>query len=133
MKKWLIILILLSITILSGYVFFSNEISSIEEIEVQKYNNRSEEYGEKKIITDESSLDTFTNILNKANHEPKTIYDMAYHNDFKVVVTYKGNGTDVFFVWKSSGKYTHIIREGKNDSFKISNKTTREKLIQLLN
>lgn len=132
MKKWFVIILTLSVLVFCGYVFFYNGISNIERIEIEKYNHKTETYDQEKIITDQTSIKTFTKSLNRARHEKNTIYEMANHEDYLVTVTYEDGATDEFKVWESSGRYTHIIRAGESDNFKINGDKNREKLIKLL-
>ncbi|MGR3762813.1 hypothetical protein [Rossellomorea sp. NS-SX7] len=132
MKRWVLILLVLSVLIFSGYVYFYNGISNIERMTIQTYNHKMETFDKGKLVTDGSSIKTFTRILNRARHETNTIYEMAEHEDYFVTVTYESGGTDEFRVWGSSGRYTHIIRSGNDDSFKISNKGSRKELLNIL-
>jgi uncharacterized protein YxeA len=132
MKRWILILLSLSILIFCGYVYFYNGISNIERMEIQPYNHKSETYEKEEVVTDKTSIKTFTKILNRARHETRTHYEMAAHNDCRVTVTYGDGSTDEFLVWKNSGRYTHIIRAGRSDSFKISDKGSRKELLKLI-
>jgi hypothetical protein len=101
-------------------------------MEIQPYNHKSETYEKEEVVTDKTSIKTFTKILNRARHETRTHYEMAAHNDCRVTVTYGDGSTDEFLVWKNSGRYTHIIRAGRSDSFKISDKGSRKELLKLI-
>ncbi|OIU70451.1 hypothetical protein BHE18_12115 [Rossellomorea aquimaris] len=132
MKKWVLILLALSVLGFGAYVYFYNGISNIERMKIQAYNHKTESYDQGKVLTDQYSIKIFTKSLNRARHEKNTIYEMANHEDYLVTVTYEDGGTDEFRVWESSGRYTHIIRAGEGDNFKISGDRNREKLIKLL-
>jgi hypothetical protein len=132
MRRWFLILLTFSILIFSGYVFFYNGISGIERMMIQTYNQKTESYEKGKVVTEKSSIRTFTRILNRARHETRTRYKMAYSNDYKITITYEDQRKDTFLIWKSSGRYTHIIRTGRNDSFKISDEDSRQELMKLL-
>ncbi|WP_349408733.1 hypothetical protein [Pseudalkalibacillus sp. SCS-8] len=135
MKKWIFIIMSLLIIVLlaANFLFFSNEFSDIEKLRIQKYNHQKEKYENEKIVTNNAAIRTFTKILNKANHEKNTHYKMANHHDFKVTVIYENEKSDVLYVWKKSGIYTHILRDNNNDSFKISNKHRKKQLFKVLN
>ncbi|NQD68870.1 hypothetical protein HP456_23475 [Bacillus haikouensis] len=89
MRRWFLILLTLSILIFSGYVFFYNGISGIERMMIQTYNQKTESYEKGKVVTEKSSIRTFTKILNRARHETRTRYKMAYSNDYKITVIMK--------------------------------------------
>ncbi|XXM70641.1 hypothetical protein ACQ0QQ_13040 [Lysinibacillus sphaericus] len=132
MKKWVLILLGLAVLGFGAYVYFYNGISNIEQLKIQAYNHKTETYGEGKVLKDELSIKIFTKSLNRARHEKNTIYEMANHQDYLVTVSYEDGGTDEFKVWGSSGRFTHIIRAGEGDNFKISGDKKREKLLKRL-
>jgi hypothetical protein len=131
MTRWILILLMISILIFSGFVFFYNGISDLERLKIQQYNHKTESYEKGKVVSEKSSIKTFRRILNRARHETRTRYKMAYPDDCNTV-TYQDQSKDTFLVWKSSGRYTHIIRTGRNDSFKISDEGNRRELMKLL-
>ncbi|MCA1055909.1 hypothetical protein LCM10_13000 [Rossellomorea aquimaris] len=132
MKRWVIILAAISILIFGTYVFLSNGIPEIKEIKIQSYNHKNKTYEKERLVSDRDTINKFTRILNRAGHEAKTMYEMANHEDHLVTATYEGGRTDEFRVWESSGRYTHIIRAGEGDSFKIGGKGDRKKLLELI-
>jgi hypothetical protein len=133
MKKWLIILTTLGIIFFFSYSILYNGFSDIEKVAVQKYDRDGKEIGKEKIIEGKSTIKSLTRILNRANHERTTKYEMAYHTDYEITIFYKDKSKDVLGVWKKSGPYTQFFRQSNSDWYKIKNDNIRKELIKILN
>lgn len=116
-----------------SYKIFSNCFSDIEKVAVQKYTRDSKKIEKEKIIEGKSTIKTFTRILNRANQERNTNYEMAYHPDYEVTIFYKDNSKEVLGLWKKSGPYTQFVRQSDSDWYKIKNDNRRKELIKILN
>lgn len=131
MKKWFIVLLVLGIIFSFSYAFLSNGFSDIEKIVVEKYDRDGKEIGKEKTIEDKSTINTFTQILNKASHEGNREYEMAYHPDYRITILYEDKSKEELSVWKEPGPYMQFF--SKAAWFKIKNEERREEFIKILN
>lgn len=133
MKKWLLAMIGIAVVALSGYAFLSNGFSDIESIKVQTFDSSTNEYDERKIITDEATIKKFTKMLNRANREKDVHYEMDRREDYKITVYYENGMSDGFLAWNHPGLNIFLIWPAESDVLRVADKSHRTELLEMLN
>lgn len=132
MKKWILICIGIVIVIFSGYVLFSDEISNVKLIEVQKKDRNSGVYIEEIITLDSDEIKIFTEILNDAKVEEDLFYAMKNGGDYKIDVRYENGTVDGFIAWNNEGRNVFLLRPSENKTYSIEDEKQAKEFLEIL-
>lgn len=132
MKKRAFILMGIVLSLLSSYAIFSNGFYHIERIEVKSYDRTTNELIDEKSITDDAMIKEFEGILNRANRQDNTGYEMSRPEDYQITVLYEDGNTDGFLVWNQVGVNLFLQRTTENDVFRIKNERHIKEFLEIL-
>ncbi|MED3574921.1 hypothetical protein [Cytobacillus praedii] len=133
MKKAVGVMILVFLIVTIMVFLFSNDFSKITRIVYQKYNHYDGNFSERFEIEDNDTINKLTRILNKANHQ-NTIYEKAFHEDYKLILIYPDETTETVRIWIGFGPdYDLLESDTRFGTFKLKSNKSREELLEILN
>lgn len=132
MKKRAFIFVGIVLSVLSSYAIFSNGFYHIERIEVKSYDRSTNVLVGEKSITDDAVVKEFKRILNRANRQNNTGYEMSRPEDYLITVLYENGNTDEFLVWNQVYVNLFLPRTTENDVFRIENERHIKEFLQVL-
>ncbi|RLQ94653.1 hypothetical protein [Falsibacillus albus] len=125
MRRYIIMVVFASLLCLIDYACLYNGFSGIESISIQKDDHS-------KTTMDHGKISSITGILNRADHEPYTVYKLAVQPTYNIHLSYKDKPTEKLTIHKDFGTHTSLIKSDAKDGYFKVNKKQTEKILNLL-